>query len=135
MPVEFDSPLSPVESIEFPRECAPGTDSRFPPLFHFCVGDDTLCGDVGLLALLSNDPALRNSGEALLSILELLLSITARGTESLVPLPPAADVSMVMVGALARRGAAPDVSWSAMVVAPNVSVEAVVDRRRGRLYD
>jgi hypothetical protein len=101
-------------------------------LFNFVTGEDTLCGEVGLLALLSKDPALRNSGEALLSI-EALLSMSFKGTESPVLLPPAADVSMVMVGALARRGAAFDVSWSAMMV-PKVSLGAVVvGRGRSRL--
>ena len=121
MAVEVDSPFSAFESIEFPLECAPGTDKRFPPLFHFAVGEETLCGEIGLLALLSKEPVLRSSGDALLSMLELVLSISPRGTESPVPVPPAADVSMVIVGALGRRGAESGVLLSA-IMAPNVSL-------------
>ena len=32
-------------------------------MFAFAVGEDTLCGDVGLLSLLSNEFAGRNSGD------------------------------------------------------------------------
>ena len=119
--------------MEFPLECAPGTESRFAPLLDFVTGEDTLCGETGLLALLSKDPALRSSGEAPLFILETLL-MSPIGTESPVLLPPAADVSMVMVGARARRGAVSGVPWSAIVVLPKVSLEAaVVGWGRGQL--
>ena len=90
-------------------------------MFHFAVGEETLCGEIGLLALLSKEPALRSSGDALLSILELVLSMSPRGTESPVPVPPAADVSMVIVGALGRRGAESGVLLSAIMM-PNVSL-------------
>lgn len=50
--------------------------------------------------------------------------MSLRGTE-LALLPPTADVSMVMVGALARRGPEFGVLWSAMVM-PRVREAAVV---------
>jgi hypothetical protein len=83
--------------------------------FQPCCGEDTLCGDVGLLALLSKELALRSScgdcrgcvGDALESTLECvgdrLSESCPIGTESvMLPCVLTADVSMVIVGARLR---------------------------------
>lgn len=62
MPVPADdSAISDVESRELPLDLAPGTARKLCVFPHCDVGDETLCGDVGLLSLLSNEFAARNS--------------------------------------------------------------------------
>ena len=62
MPVPIDdSAISDVESRELPRDLAPGTARKLCGFPHCDAGDETLCGDVGLLSLLSNEPAARSS--------------------------------------------------------------------------
>ena len=58
-----DSAISDVESRELPRDLAPGTARKLCGFPHCDAGDETLCGDVGLLSLLSNEPAARRSIE------------------------------------------------------------------------
>lgn len=62
MPVPADdSAISDVESRELPRDLAPGTARKLCGFPHCDAGDETLCGDVGLLSLLSNEFAARSS--------------------------------------------------------------------------
>jgi len=56
-----DSAFSDVESRELPRDLAPGTARKLCEFPHCDAGDETLCGDVGLLSLLSNEFAARSS--------------------------------------------------------------------------
>jgi len=87
------SPLLDPASVsnEFPLDREPGTARKLCESFpHLDVGDDTLCGEVGLLSLLSKEFAARKSvGDVVVC--------DSEGASAFVP----AVVSMVIVGARA----------------------------------
>lgn len=122
-PYDESDRLASSESTELPLERACGTERK---LFVGCdsakffVGEDTLCGETGLLPLLSKDWELRTpggedweGGETVSTSspgsccaweLWELLGMAARGRAlSMSTGGLTADVSMVMVGALCRR--------------------------------
>ena len=119
----MDSPLSVAESIELPRERAPGTLNS-PPLLQAVTGELTLCGLVGRLAFESKELALCSSwvgclvwvGETLSAVewVEVLLLSWTGAADVPMFASLVADVSIVMVGARGRSGP-PSLSSAAMV--------------------
>ena len=63
-PREGDWSASVPESTEFPLDLVLGTAKNWcGSALPFAVGEDTLCGEVGLLSLLSKEFAGRSSGD------------------------------------------------------------------------
>jgi hypothetical protein len=84
---------------------------------------------MGLLSRLSNEVVLRNSGDVEILLLSMVGFICSRGVASEY-VGPAADVSMVMVGALCRRGPMSG-EWSWLSVMMVVAWESACARDGG----
>jgi hypothetical protein len=110
-------------STEFPRERPLGTAKKLSGFGLHLDGEETLCGDMGLLSLLSNDCVERNSpgvpslgtnkgsevGFSDASVLDSVEGISGGETtdDGWFPRPSSAvltaEVSIVIVGARGRR--------------------------------